>query len=193
VLRQVADWPDTVLRLFVEDQGHSSRLLRSGAVLGAVTSDPVAVQGCSVIHLGAMRYRPMAAARLLDRFGGPGAADWGRLPVVRFNDKDDLQHRMLADQDAGAEPPVHLVPSSQAFLAAVQAGLGWGMVPENQLDSGPESAGRHAADDGLVLIAPGTHIDIPLYWQVWRLRSPRIEKITAAIRQAAGGLLPPAA
>lgn len=191
VLRTVADWPDTVLRMFVEDQGHSSRLLRSGSVLGAVTSDPVAVQGCSVIRLGAMRYRPMAAARLLDRFGGPGAIDWARLPVVRFNDKDDLQHEILADQAPGAEPPVHLVPSSQGFLAAVEAGLGWGMVPQIQLGSSPEGIGRHADDDRLVLLAPAGYVDVPLYWQVWRLRSPRIERITAAIQQAAAGLQHP--
>src|SRR5579875_1852563 len=58
VLGAVATWPDVALRLRVEDQAHSSALLRSGAVVAAVTADPVAVQGCSVVPLARMRYLP---------------------------------------------------------------------------------------------------------------------------------------
>src|SRR4051812_45656573 len=56
VLGEVAGWSEVALRLHVEDQAFSPDLLRSGDVLGAVTSDPVAVQGCSIEHLGHLRY-----------------------------------------------------------------------------------------------------------------------------------------
>jgi len=196
VLTAAAAWSDVTLRLHVEDQDHSAALLRSGEVIGAVTSDPVAVQGCSIRPLGAMRYLPMATAGLREAHRRGGGVDWARLPVVRFNAKDDLQHDFLARRAPGKEragdevpggphgpgagrpgPPVHLVPSSQGFLAAVVAGLGWGMVPVAQLGDVPAGA--------LVRLAGRDHIDVPLYWQAWRLRSPRIDRFTDAVAEAA--------
>ncbi len=195
VLARVSAWGDVTLRLHVEDQDHSAALLRSGEVIGAVTSDPVAVQGCAIRPLGSMRYLPMAAPALRGTYRRAGRIDWARLPVVRFNDKDDLQHAFLerhgvggerAGDDAtaggrrasaGAGPPVHVVPSSQGFLAAVVAGLGWGMVPVAQLVDVPGGA--------LVHLAGREHIDVPLYWQAWRLRSPRIDRMAEAVAAAA--------
>lgn len=178
VLETVAGWGDTVLRLSIEDQGHSSRLLRSGDVIGAITSDPVAVHGCSIEPLGALRYLPVAAPELRERFTKARGPDWDRMPVIRFNSKDDLQQRVLSGHHVHATPPTHLVPSSEGFLAAVQAGLGWGMVPTDQLGDDLETG-------ALVRLAHRDHIDVPLYWQVWRLTSPRIDRVTAAIRAAA--------
>ena len=178
VLDAVASWDDTALRLHVEDQDHSSHLLRSGAVLGAVTSDPVVVQGCEIRALGSMRYLPMATPSVRERFAHGRGVDWSRMPMVRFNAKDDIQHQMLAARAVTTEPPTHYVPSSQGFIAAVRAGLGWGMVPIDQLGGDLES-GR------LVLLAARTHIDVPLYWQVWRLKSARIDRISRAVSDAA--------
>lgn len=204
VLATVAGWGDTILRVHVEDQDHSAVLLRAGDVIGAVTSDPVAVQGCAIRPLGSMRYIPMAAPVLRDAYRRGRVPDWDRMPVVRFNAKDDLQHAFLArhgvdgkgggggsasvgggavgagdvsDDSAGDGPAVHVVPSSQGFLAAVVAGLGWGMVPVTQLDDVPSGA--------LVPLAKGEHVDVPLHWQAWRLRSPRIDRLTDALVAAA--------
>lgn len=178
VLGAVGDWGDTVLQVHIEDQGHSSALLRSGAVIGAITSDPVAVPGCSIEHLGTMRYVPMCTPALRQRFGRGRGIDWATMPMVRFNAKDDLQHRVLAEHAPPADPPVHLIPSSEGFLAAVKAGLGWGAVPVDQL-------GDELRTGALVRLGPRDHVDVPLHWQVWRLRSPRIERISAAVRAAA--------
>ena len=46
VLEDAAGWADTTLDLHIEDQDHSTRLLRQWDVLGAVTSDPSPVDGC---------------------------------------------------------------------------------------------------------------------------------------------------
>jgi LysR family transcriptional regulator (chromosome initiation inhibitor) len=181
VLATVAGWGDTVLQLHVEDQEHSAELLRSGEVIGAVTSDPVVTQGCSIRPLGSMRYIPMATPALRDAHRKGQRPDWARMPVVRFNAKDDLQHAFLArrgvDGSGDAAPPVHQVPSSQGFLAAVLAGLGWGMVPVIQLGG--------IAPGSLERLAGREHVDVPLYWQVWRLRSQRIDRFTDALVAAA--------
>ena len=181
VLEECASWGDVTVRLHVEDQDHSSALLRSGTVLGAVTSDPVAVQGCSVERLGTMRYLPVARADLARRWAKGRGVDWAGMPVVRFNAKDDLQDRVLSSHGVTSAPPTHVVPSSEGFVAAVRAGLGWGAVPEDQLDDDLET-GR------LVRLSSPDRVDVPLYWQRWRLRSRAVDRITAAVRAAASSL-----
>src|SRR4051794_3752768 len=132
VLREVAGWSDVVLRLHVEDQAFSADLLRGGDVLAAVTSEPVAVQGCSVERLGSLRYRPAAAPGLADRWRRGRGHDWASMPVVRFNEKDALQHGVLEAHGVPGPAVVHRVPTSADFHEAVRLGLGWGMIPEPQ-------------------------------------------------------------
>lgn len=197
VLAAIADWPDAALELHVEDEDHSSALLRAGVVLGAVTADATPTHGCAVVPLGGLRYLPLATPDLRRRFTSGGRPDLTAMPVVRFNAKDDLQHRFLLERgfqgDRGGRPErggppddvttagtTHSVPSSHGFLDAVRAGLGWGMVPTAQC-AGDLTAGR------LVRVADG-HLDIPLYWQVWRLTSPRLAALTRAVTAAAAGL-----
>jgi LysR family transcriptional regulator (chromosome initiation inhibitor) len=72
---------------------------------------------------------------------------------------------------------VHRVPTSHDFLAAVRAGLGWGMLPEQQLSPG-------LADGSLVRL-PGGHVDVPLHWMRWRLASPALDRLGDAVATAA--------
>src|SRR5690606_17101602 len=50
------------LELLREDEQHSVNLLRSGAVMAAVTATASPVQGCSATALGTMDYRAVASA-----------------------------------------------------------------------------------------------------------------------------------
>jgi len=184
VLHQAAGWDDSALDLHVEDQGFSSQLLREGAVMGAVTSDPVPVSGCRVELLGSMRYIPVASPGLRERFSTSGRIDWTAMPVLKFNAKDTLQQQLLTGKKVQQGPPTHTVPSSQGFLAAVTAGLGWGMIPELQLMD-------ELADGTLVRLQDAAHEDVALYWQAWSLDSERLTRITAAVRTAARDRLRP--
>jgi LysR family transcriptional regulator, chromosome initiation inhibitor len=182
VLAEVAAWDGTALKLRVEDQAYSQELLRRGDVLAAVTSDPTAVQGCGVDSLGALRYLPAATPALADRWQRGEAPDWAAMPVVVFNDKDDLQHELLRRHGVAQDPPiVHQVPSTADFYEAVRVGLGWGMLPESQA-SGDFSSGA------LVRLTADV-LDIPLYWQRWRLDSPKLAALTTAVRAAAARYL----
>lgn len=172
VLADAAGWTDVALRLEVEDQAFSHELLRRGDALAAVTSSPQAVQGCSVERLGTLRYHAAAAPSLLAR-----GRDRAALPVVVFNDKDALQHELLERLGLPLPPAVHRVPTSADFLAAVVAGLGWGMLPEPQLE--PLLAGGD-----LVLLGEG-HLDVELHWQRWRLGSDLLDRLSDAVRTAA--------
>ncbi|MEU3791316.1 LysR family transcriptional regulator ArgP [Streptomyces fructofermentans] len=175
-----------------EDQDHTAALLRDGRVMAAVTSSPEAVTGCSVRRLGRMRYLPVAspsfAARWpTDRPGGPPGDALADAPVIVFDRHDDLQDafvRTLAPGRRGAGAARHFVPTSEGFVDAVAAGMGWGMVPEEQ--AAPLlRAGR------LVALVRGRTTDVPLFWQQWRLESPGLTAVADAVAAAAAGALAP--
>ncbi len=178
VLGEVGSWDAVALRLQVEDQAYSADLLRRGAVLAAVTSEPVAVQGCAAERLGAMRYVPAAAPDFAARWRHGRGVDWARMPVVVFNEKDDLQDQVLRDRGVTGAAVVHRVPTSADFHEAVRRGLGWAVIPEPQLL--PD-----LADGRLVVLSPRLHVDVDLWWHRWRLDSPLLTRLTEAVRTAA--------
>ena len=178
VLAEAAGWEATAVLLHVEDQAYSQELLRRGDVLAAVTSDPVAVQGCAIEPLGVMRYVPAASPEFATRWRGPGGMDWSGMPMLDFNEKDDEQSNQLRRRGVRQRPPVvHRVPSTADFHEAARLGLGWGMLPELQ---------AHAdLDAGRLERLSQDVSDVPLYWQRWRVESPRLAKLTEAVRRAA--------
>lgn len=177
VLGELAGWPGVRLRLHVEDQAFSADLLRGGGVLAAVTSEPAAVQGCSAELLGHLRYVPAATPTFARRWRRGRGPDWAAMPMVVFNEKDGLQHDVLAARGLAEPPVVHRVPTSADFREAVCLGLGWGMIPVPQLD------------DRLVPLGARLHVDVPLHWQRWRLDSPVLDRLTDVVRRAARGSL----
>lgn len=183
-LAAVQDTMAVVFDLESEDQDHSADLLRQGVVMGAVTSDPEAVQGCRVVPLGAMRYLPMASPAFVERHleGDAFTRRIAVAPVVDFNRKDALQRQYLRRVTRrDCTPPVHHVPSTWAFGEAVRLGLGWGLIPELL-------AGEDEASGRLVRIGTG-HVDVGLYWQHWRLESAVLTALTEAVVAAAAGSL----
>lgn len=172
------------LDLHREDQERTAALLRSGTVMAAITAQDAPVQGCRSTHLGAMRYRPMAAPAVAARWFGGSATAWAEAPVVVYDRDDDLQDRHLRLRAPGARPPRHHVPASGAFVEAVVLGLGWGMLPDQQTSV-------HERDGRLVEIDPGHHVDVDLFWQQWTLDTPALDAVAAAIRVGAARSLRP--
>ena len=185
----VADLPpDVLLDLRREDQDLSAGLLRDGTVMAAVTADPRAVQGCRVRRLGAMRYLAVAAPHRRERWFGEGltAEAFAAAPLLAFNREDGLQERFVAAVVGRrtVTPMVHYVPSQSAFVGLIEAGLGWGMVPE--------VAARDGLERGtLVEVRAGRNLDVPLYWQHWALRTPTLDDLTDRVVRAAAAALRP--
>lgn len=180
----VLDHLDGVLwDLRIEDQDHSARLLREGAVMGAVTTERTAVPGCRVQGLGVMRYVPVAGPEYARRHFRDGftAHAAAQAPSLAWNRDDALQDMLLRSVFRhDIDRPVHYIPTAEGFGAAVRAGLGWGMYPD-QLAAGM------LADGSLVRIVD-VHLDVPLYWQCWKLDSPLVDRVTRVVRAAAAGL-----
>jgi LysR family transcriptional regulator (chromosome initiation inhibitor) len=178
--RVFAEIGDVLFDVRIEDQDHSTRLLREGVVMGAVTTEHHPVPGCRVQPLGVMRYVPVAAPEYLGRFLADGftAHAVARAPSLAWNRDDALQDmlvRKVFRRDIGR--PQHYVPTAEGFGAAVRAGLGWGMFPD--------SLAAQALDDGTFVRVTDAHLDVPLYWQCWKLNSPIVARITDTVRAAA--------
>jgi LysR family transcriptional regulator, chromosome initiation inhibitor len=165
-----------------EDQTRTAERLRRGEVMAAVTSDPRPVPGCRVVRLGRMRYRAVATpAYVAGHFpDGVTTAALERAPMISFDRTDTLQSDFLRKVTRRhLAPPTTWIPSVAEFDTAVRRGMGWGMLIE-----------QYARDDlergRLVELAPGRHTDVPLFWQHWRLGSPVMADLTAAIVSRAG-------
>jgi LysR family transcriptional regulator (chromosome initiation inhibitor) len=163
--------PDVCFELHREDEGHTTQLLREGLVMAAVTSTPDPVQGCSVRPLGSLRYLACAAPTL-------PVTSLPETPVILFDRQDQLQDRFLG----GASPFRHYMPSSTGYLGAVVSGMGWGLIPVSH-------ALPHFAAGTLVNLAPDQHMDVPLFWQQWKLDSPALAAAAAAIVSTATATL----
>jgi len=176
---------DLTFDLHREDQEHTISLLRSGAVMAAVTSNRESIQGCVTEPLGRMRYRAVATPAFVTRWLPTGLDALSAAPVVTFDRNDDLQDAFLRAHAARpGEAPRHFIPTSHDFARAVLLGLGWGVLPEQQCLA-------EIADGSLVELAAAHPVDVPLYWQRWNLSSPLLDAVSAAVRTGASRDLRP--
>ena len=101
------------------------------------------------------------------------AVDWVAYAIAF----DDGQ-LALADAGLDVAPPTHLAPSFDGFHRSVRAGLGWGMLVDDQ-----------AVEDvraGRLVRVPGLDdVLVPLYWQAATLPVTRLGRLTRAVREAA--------
>lgn len=202
-LERVPDALRVGFELLREDESRTADLLRRGRVAAAVTADGHAVTGCRVERLGVMRYRASASPGFVERWltDGPIERTLPEAPVIVFDRNDDLQDaflRGLPRSRAGAPGAGgigaagiggtaggaggrtrHLVPTSEGFLSAVARGLGWGMIPDEQAALLPSGA--------LVDLVPGRVVEVPLYWQRWKLDSPALKALSDAVLAVARG------
>ena len=169
----------------LDDETHTAEWLRTSQVLAAVTAGTRVVQGCNRIALGRLRYVAVASPAFVRRYFADGisAAALARAPRLTFNRKDRLQaHWIRAVCRRTEATPTHWLPSTQAFVDATSAGIGWGMNPvplvASQLRAGT-----------LVELVPGRNLAVALYWQHPRLPAPMLDRLTDAVIAAARATL----
>jgi LysR family transcriptional regulator (chromosome initiation inhibitor) len=181
----MAKTEDYLFDLVMDDQDHSADWLRRGEVVAAVTGHSTPIQGCDCHSLGAMRYVATASPEYCARWfsGGFNEAAAAQAPCLIFNQKDRLQAEWLRQAlGENLQPPLHWLPSSQAFVDAALAGIGWGMNPE-PLVIDYLRAGR------LVGLKPDQPLDVPLFWQQSRIVSPMLNDVTRAVLHEAKSVL----
>lgn len=189
-IRAMAEFVNTepaLLDLVLDDEEHTAEWLRTSEVLAAVTAGARAVQGCNRIALGRLRYAALASPAFVRRYFAAGvtAASLASAPRLTFNRKDRLQAqwiRLVCRRQV--DTPTHWLPSTQAFIDASSAGIGWGMNPvslvQPQLRAGT-----------LVELVPERHLSVALYWQHSRLPVSMLDRLTRTVIAAARLALEP--
>lgn len=174
-----------LLDIAVDDEDHTADWLKAGRVLAAVTTLEKPVPGCNSVRLGALRYHATASPDFMARHFPDGVtlAALALAPALTFNQKDQLQQDWLRARFGGnVAGPVHWLPSTEGFVTAALAGLGWGMNPALLVAD-------HLAAGRLVELSPGAVFDRPLYWQINRRVAGHLEGVTRALRGYARGVL----
>jgi len=168
-----------------EDEFHATGHLLDGTVMAAVTAQPLDVRGCRTTRLGTMRYLPCASPDFVARHlpDGVTPAALGEVPVAEFDRRDELQarfYRRVARRELGSRR--RYFPASADFRAAIVRGLGWGLLPEQHCQ-------QLLAEGQLVRLLPAQHLDVPLFWQTWRVAPAALDRLTETVAARAATAL----
>ena len=175
------------VEIITADQSETDKLLKSGEVLGCISSSPKSIQGCRKEFLGSMRYIAVSAPHFADKYfpEGINPESLQRTPSVFFNRSDNLLEQFFKGKYSFdmVNIPVNYIPSYERFVSAIVMELGYGIVPEIQ-------AAEYIQKSRLVDISPGDFINIELYWHCWNIDSHIIKQFTAEmIKRSAAFLL----
>jgi LysR family transcriptional regulator (chromosome initiation inhibitor) len=169
------------LEIIADDQDFTQEWLRSGQVLGCVTTLKQAMRGCRMVPLGAMHYVAVASSAFAHKHLPKGltAHNFREVPFLSFNRKDDMAAEFVARTFGLKRVALnHLfVPSTEGQLHAVKAGWAVGVLPE--LLVRPALAAGDIVD-----VSPGHTLPIQLYWHCWNLESEVLEALTQALIEA---------
>jgi LysR family transcriptional regulator (chromosome initiation inhibitor) len=170
-----------LMEVAVDDQDHTAEWLRSGAVVAAVTASARPAAGCNSRPLGSMRYLAAASPAFVARHfaDGVGAGSLAQAPSLVFNTRDELQARWARRHcHRHVELPRHMLPSTEAFVAASLAGMGWGVHAQALI-------APHLESGALVELVADAPLDVPLYWQHARAASNLLDALSGAIMAGA--------
>jgi LysR family transcriptional regulator, chromosome initiation inhibitor len=176
------------LEIITDDQDFTHEWLREGEVLGCVTTLKRALRGCKVQSLGAMHYVAVVSKAYARAHCPQGLTphNFRSIPFIAFNRKDDLPAEFVGRALSLRRVSLsqRFVPSSEGQLRAVLAGWGASLMPELMV--------RELLESGeLVNLAPTVTLPVSLYWHCWNLHSDVIDRLTAALSQAAARQLHP--
>ncbi|KQQ31035.1 chromosome replication initiation inhibitor protein [Duganella sp. Leaf126] len=153
------------------DRARALHLVREGSVFGAVAAagaddQPSGSAGPSVTPLGVMRYVCVATPAFAGHWFGDGfAADAALLAPAMTLDADMTAGFLRDVLDLKGPYPHHTMPPSAASLECIYGSLAYGLMPLPQV-------ARALAEDRLVDLAPGRHVDVALNWHAWKLDTP---------------------
>lgn len=170
--------------LVVEDQSVGLKRMKQGDVMACICASPQPVNGGAVMALGSLRYRAVASPAFIQRYQLHKQFKQRicQAPCLVFNQDDQLQHQYLQHVAQTVPQRFHLCPSSEGFLKATLTGLGFGLLPELQMQSQLDSG-------ELVDLTPGYYLDTKLYWHYWQSESPLMYQLRQNVLQVAGSFL----
>lgn len=179
------------LEVVVDDQDHTLARMARGEVIGCISAEPRAATGFVANPLGSMEYRCFATRGFAREYFPDGitARAAREAPAVVFNRKDSLHDDFLQSLfgfriDRYVK---HYLPASTTLLEGIRMGIGYGLVPSEQLITSLDAA------HDLIDLRADHPVLVPLYWHHWEFEPPLSSEITRRVVAAARErLIPPA-
>ncbi|SEL72435.1 LysR family transcriptional regulator, chromosome initiation inhibitor [Atopomonas hussainii] len=169
----------------VADQAVGLERMRSGEVAACICEHAQPVAGARSVYLGQMVYRAVCSPAFAQRYlpasqasGQLVASELQAAPAIVFGPDDRLQHRFLLEQGLRAEFAQHVCPASEGYVELVAAGLGYGLIPQIQIE--PALASGRLLD-----VVTGWHLSIPLYWHHWRQGGALLDALAKHVQHVA--------
>jgi len=180
---------NVALELIVDDQDYTLPLLAKGEAMGCVSTSGNPPTGFLAESIGMMEYECVANAAFATRFfpQGLGLHSVLAAPAVLYNRKDGLHSSFLERflDFKVMNYATHYFPSPSALLAAIEKGIGYGLVPCLQA--------KPLIDAGkLIRLAPGHKVEVNLYWHHWETAPSNAQAISElVVRHARQTLIQP--
>ncbi|MDE1008869.1 MAG: HTH-type transcriptional regulator ArgP [Paraburkholderia fungorum] len=180
---------NVALELIVDDQDYTLPLLAKGEAMGCVSTSSSPPTGFLAEPIGMMEYECVANAAFAAQFFPQGLGLHGVLaaPAVLYNRKDGL-HALFLERFLDLEVnnyAMHYFPSPSALLAAIERGIGYGLVPCLQAQPMIETG-------KLIRLAPKHKIEVSLYWHHWETAPSNAQAISdLVVRHARQTLIQP--
>lgn len=145
-------------------------LVHEGSVFGCVAASAAAgadqPNGPNVTQLGLMRYVCVATPVFAGHWFGDGfSAEAVALAPAVVSDRELMARYLGGVVQVQGGYPHHTLPLSAAYSECIHGGLAYGLLPLPQV-------GAALAQERLVDLAPGQHVDVALAWHAWNLDTP---------------------
>jgi LysR family transcriptional regulator (chromosome initiation inhibitor) len=167
-----------LLQLYVDDQAQTDRMLRSGKVLGCVTSQPAAPTNCISHFLGSMTYRCVCTPQFRRRHFKSRITATALLeaPAAVYGVADDIHQEYLSNcfpSYGQGIPNLHYVPSPEGIFEFAREGFAYALVPELAVRS-------HLYSRALINLLPRTY-KLDLYWHAYDTQAGLLVELTEAL------------
>lgn len=166
------------LQLQIDDQSTTHELLEKGLVSACISSEKIQINGCQRYKLGAMRYVLACTPTFKEKWFPHGIQRdlIKSAPAIIFNAKDHL-HANYIQSLFGLNIqsyPYFFIPSSHMFVQSICMGLGFGLIPELQI--------QQELEQGLLVELLAEHaVQLDLYWYCWKQQSSILQQLTTQI------------
>ncbi len=166
------------LELFIGDQDNNLSYLKSGKVVGCVSSQRLDIQGFKSTRIGPVRYLLVCSPDFHAKWFAKGfnRTSAAKAPVIHYDREDLLQKRALQKVfgKPAFEPPALYIPSAEKFNEAVLEGLGYGCIPDLQ-------ALPLIRKGNLVEISEAARLNTAVYWYCWNRPSRLLETFSSIL------------
>lgn len=158
-------------------------LLKAGEVMGCISTDPKAIQGCSATCIGEVEYCLAATPSFSDKYfhNGFNREVINRTPAIISNGTDGYLSKILQrfyNFSINEVPCIH-IPSLEIKMKLILNDTGYGVIPIFKKN--------HLIDSGQICPLNHSHsMIVKLYWHRWRIKSVSLDYLSNEI----GSIIP---